>query len=221
MSASRAAVSTSTFIHFKYLWQIADEARARAERFANEHTPADFGQGLVAVVFAAAATEAYINEMTHLVKQDTDMYPATAYRSLLMDLAEEMAKAVADREPLEQKYLLASRLLGKPFSRGENPFQDFAALVAARNWLVHLTPVPPGLVANLEQIGIASKRGTFRNYLDEDEPMGSPVDALANPKVAQWACDAASNIIVAVINMFPAQAPPSLGILSFGFPPGR
>jgi hypothetical protein len=51
--------------------------------------------------------------------------------------------------------------------------------------------------------------------------MGSPVDALANPKVAQWACDTAANIIVAVMNMFPAQAPPSLGMLSFGFPPGR
>jgi hypothetical protein len=214
-------VSTSTFFHFKYLWLIADEARVRAERFTNEYAPADFGQGLVAVVFAAAAAEAYINEVTHLVKQDTDLCPDTAHHNRLVDFATGMTKAVADWEPIDRKYLLASKLLGQPFSRGQKPLQDLVALIEARNFLVHLTPEPSALVTNLEQLGIASKRGIFRNYLGEDEPVGSQVDALSNPKVAKWACDAAENIIVAVMDMFPAQASASLGLLRFGFPPGR
>jgi hypothetical protein len=54
------------------------------------------------------------------------------------------------------------------------------------------------LVANLEQRGIATKREIFRNYLGEDEPVGSQVDALSNPTVAEWACDAAKYLILAV-----------------------
>ena len=84
-----------------------------------------------------------------------------------------------------------------------------------------MTPAPSTVVTNLEQLGIATKRGTFRNYLGEDEPVGSQVDALSNPKVAKWACDAAANIIVAVMDMFPPYASASLGLLRFGFPPER
>ena len=211
-------MNISTFVHFKYLWLIADEARARAERFANEHTPGDFGQGLVLVVFASAAAEAYINEATYLVKEDSDLYPDTAHYRRLVDFAAEMTKAVADKVAIEQKYLLASRLLGHPFSKDEKPFQDLVALIDARNFLVHLTPAPSGLVGNLEQLGIASNRRTFRNQLGEDEPVGSQVDTLSSPKVAKWACDAAASIIVAVMDMFPAYASASLGQLRFGFP---
>jgi hypothetical protein len=214
-------VSTSTFFHYKYLWRIADDARVRAEQFSNEHNPGNFGQGLVAILFAAAAAEAFINEVTYSVRQDTDLYPATAYHSLLVDFAAEMRKAVADREPLEQKYLLASTLLGQPLSKGRKPLQELVGLNEARNFLVHLTPEPCRLVANLEQRGIATKREIFRNYLGEDEPVGSQVDALSNPTVAEWACDAAKYIILAVGDMFPAEAAPSLRSLMFGFPPER
>jgi hypothetical protein len=208
-------VGTSTFIHFKYLWLIADEARARAERFANEHTPADFGQGPVAVVFAVAATEAYINEVSHLVKQDAYLYPDTP----LVDFGAQMTQAVANKMSIEEKYLLASKLLGQPFQRGQKPFQDLVTVIAARNFLVHQIPVLSEVIANLEQVGIATKRTTFRNYLDEDEPMGSQVDALSNPTVARWACDTAANIIVAVMDMFPPCASASVGLLRSGFPP--
>lgn len=208
-------MSTSTFIHFKYLWLIADEARARAEQFAREGKPGDFGQGIVAVVFALAATEAYINEASHLVAQDSYLYPNTP----LVDFGAEMTQAVGSKAPVEEKYLLASKLLDQPFDKGKEPFQDLVTLIAARNLLMHMTPVPSTLVKNLEQLGIATKRGTFRNYLGEDEPVGSQIDALSNPKVAKWACDAAANIIVAVMDMFPAYASASLGLLRFGFPP--
>ena len=80
-------MSTSTFFHYKYLWRIADDARVRAVQFSNEHDPGNFGQGLVAILFAAAAAEAFINEVTYSVRQDTDLYPATAYHSLLVDFA--------------------------------------------------------------------------------------------------------------------------------------
>ena len=208
-------MSTSTFIHFKYLWLIADKARAGAERFANEHTAADFGQGLVAVVFAVAAAEAYINEVSHLVKQDTHLYPDT----LLVDFGAQMTQAVANKMSIEGKYLLASKLLAQPFQKGKKPFQDLVTVIAARNFLVHQIPVPSEAIAHLEQVGIATKRATFRNYLEEDEPMGSQVDALSNPTVARWACDTSANIIVAVMDMFPPYASASVGLLRFGFPP--
>ena len=214
-----AVVSTSTFVHFKYLWLIADEASRRAERFETEHTPADFGQGLVAVVFAAAAVEAYINEATHLIEQDIDVYTDAAQYGWLVDFAGQMTKAVAGRRSLAGKYLLASKLLGQPFNKEHEPFLSLTALIDTRNWLVHLTPTPPPAIANLEQLGIAAKRGTFRNYRGEDEPVGSQVDALANAQVAKWACDAAVTIIVAVMDMFPAAAPASLQLLRVGFPP--
>jgi hypothetical protein len=209
-------VSTSTFIHFKYLWLIADEACARAQRFATEHAPGDFGQGLVAVVFAVAATEAYINEVSHLVKQDSYLYPDTP----LVDFGAEMSQAVANKVSIEEKYLVASKLLGQPFQKGKKPFQDLVTLIAVRNLLVHMTPVPSGVIANLEQVGIATKRATFHNYLGEDEPMGSQVDALSNPTAARWACETASNTIVALMDMFPPYASASVGMLRFGFPPG-
>lgn len=208
-------MSTSTFIHFKYLWLIADEARARTEEFAERRTPADVGQGLVAVVFAAAATEAYINEVSHLVKQDTYLYPDTP----LVDFGAQMTQAVDKKMSIERKYLLASKLLGQPFEKGQKPFQGFVTLIAARNFLLHQIPVFSRVIANLEQVGIATKRATFRNYLGEDKPMGSQVDALSNPTVARWACDTSANIIVAVMDMFPPYASASVGLLRFGFPP--
>ncbi len=214
-------MSTSAFFHYKYLWRVADDARVRAERLSNEHNPDNFGQGLVAILFAAAATEAFINEVTYSVRLDADLYTVTAYHSSLADFAAQMTKAVADRESLEEKYLLASALLGHPLSKGRRPLQELESLNDARNFLVHLTPEPSALVANLEQRGIATKRKTFRNYLGENKPLGSQVDALANPRAAEWACDAARDIILAVGDMFPAEATPSLSLLMFDFPPER
>ncbi|HEX9742684.1 MAG TPA: hypothetical protein VGA17_07825, partial [Nitrospiraceae bacterium] len=36
------------------------------------------------------------------------------------------------------KFLLAGQILGRPFSRGENPFQDFSIVMTLRNHFMHL-----------------------------------------------------------------------------------
>ena len=60
-------------------------------------------------MFALAATEAYINEVSHLVKQDSYLYPNTP----LVDFGAEMTQAVGSKAPIEEEYLLASKLLAR------------------------------------------------------------------------------------------------------------
>jgi hypothetical protein len=209
-----------TFIHFNWLFSLACEARDRAAEFEAQSSANQPGQALVAVVMSAASAEAFINEAALTVmndlKRDHGLLPdaVKAFGAVL-------SEAVDANTELKIKYqLAATTLTGRPFRTGEPPFQDFANLVRLRNWLVHLKPVPPKVIADLEQRGMTFPRETYTSEGGQEKKAEmSPVSQVATSQVAKWACETASAMIVAVLEMFPNRIDDPMGAVKTTFWP--
>jgi hypothetical protein len=94
------------------------------------------------------------------------------------------------------------------FDKASQPFQDFSILMTVRNSLMHPKPldrfddsgrvmVPPSFMRDFEQ-----RRMTYERDADTSV---SWLNLLETEKVASWACRAAIEIIVSVINLAPAN----------------
>jgi hypothetical protein len=161
---------------------------------------------------AVVAAEGFINELTELsgMRAASGLHDATTSSTLaslsrLLELAEEQQGS------LLLKYQLASQILsGRTFDPGCNPFQDFASLIKLRNLLVHFGPNDdfqedgkglatgnkhPRVVVALQQRGIAIR--------PQVGIISSWFDTLGTAKLADWACETAINMIMAVVDMNP------------------
>jgi hypothetical protein len=172
-----------------------------------------------AIVLAAAATEAFINELGEMVAIDKDLpwrqsNPVSPSLCAFADAIQEIEEA---RGSLLLKYLIASQTLsGSTFNKGTNPYQDFATLVNLRNDLMHLKPrdtfshseggftsvKPLKYIKNLQQRGLAHR--------PEENVNMSWFNIIQTAEMAIWACDAAHKIILAVLDFIPDNAIPSL-----------
>lgn len=201
-------LSDRSFHEAKALYRIATQAFERTKSFGGER---DAGQAdaLIAVVFAAAALEAFINQIADLASKlsaDEDRSSDALRRYALL-----AAELEGDKRATELKYqLLSIELSGKKIERGRKPHQDFVLLFRLRDGLVHLknqatgTPstVPgspiryPGLIDDLRS----------RNVTAEDIPEGVRVpwiDLICTRAMARWACNTASQVVQAVIEIAP------------------
>jgi hypothetical protein len=101
--------------------------------------PPDIDQGLIAIVFAASAFEAFINELDELAAGTGDTPGAT--EPIIALLSDVFKEAEACRASIRLKYLVAGTVItGKPFERGRQPWQDLDLLFKVRNAIVHLAP---------------------------------------------------------------------------------
>ena len=108
------------------------------------------------------------------------------------------------------KYLVASQTLSNiMFDKGKNPFQDFDLLFKLRDGHMHLKPQdtepvkegtvyvtkPPGYIQALTTRGLASKveAGVSMSWLNR----------VQTAEMADWSCQTALNIILALLDMFP------------------
>ena len=183
---------------------IALNARDRAAEEERRTDPLGMAESaLVSIVMAAAATEAFINELGEYC--GTTVVPleprATATGAALAEVEQS-------RGSTELKYLMASlSLSGQMFVRSAQPFQDFSTLMKIRNDLMHPKPRdrideaglynPPSYVRGFEQRGMT--------YRPEPDVSVSWLNQLETERIASWACQAAVDIIVAVAERTPAN----------------
>jgi hypothetical protein len=166
---------------------------------------------LVAVVFAAASLEGFINELAALAPQHQSetMPPIGQFATLA-------AEADAGRASTKLKFQLAFLVFdGQPLDHGRQPYQDFDLLFAVRNEIIHLKedpiyPTVPGGEPTLPKIArrLDSRRVKLNlpktvNPLTGDYIDGSFVSLLSTPEVAKWACETAANMVQAVCAVIP------------------
>lgn len=95
-------------------------------------------EAIVAIVFAASALEAFMNERVEWAVQ---LCAKGEQRELVRTFASILTDAENSRASLESKYKLARWILnGKAYDEGANPYQDFSLLISLRNSLLHLKP---------------------------------------------------------------------------------
>ena len=177
-----------------------NEERERAAKGENAALTSD---SITAIVLAAAATEAFINEFAELIG---------LYRQNARDWAELTRETIAAADAIfeveflkgsiDEKYMAASKALGHRFDRGAAPFQAFEQLVNLRNAIMHIKSTRAGerhsgqrITADLVQRGIAFDRPGLQTL-----PW---FDKLQSPPAAVWACESALAIILAIEGMVP------------------
>lgn len=92
---------------------------------------------LVVLAFSSMALEAFINEFADIAQAPLldPHYSTGAVKSV----AALLSGADSERFTVQLKYDLALvALTGRPFDRGNKPYQDFDTLIKVRNALVHL-----------------------------------------------------------------------------------
>ena len=101
------------FVHAGFLWGTACEARDRAVTSAQAIPQTWPSDSIVAILLAAASTEAFINELAEMVALDRDnpwrqSSPLAPQLRALADTLQEIEEA---RGSLTLKYLMASHIL--------------------------------------------------------------------------------------------------------------
>jgi len=127
-------------LHHVHLLLIAHQAARRAaDDAARPNALTD--NALVAIIMAATAAEAFINELAdylHVLRDSRAWAPIPPTLVACADVVKEVADTHGS---VTLKYLVASfALTGRTFDKGAPPFQDFAELIKLRNAIVHLKP---------------------------------------------------------------------------------
>jgi hypothetical protein len=159
---------------------------------------------LVAVVFSAAALEAFINEAAEIAAMSTD--PKDRLVETFAKLMEEVEEA---RGSINLKFLLAKAIFaGKTYDKGEQRYQDFKQLMGLRNALVHM---------KADKFELDSKGGTSRKplsavqYLQTNKILAKVqpgtlmdwISLISTPEVARWACNVTVEMIQSIIEILP------------------
>ncbi len=191
------------------LLRIAWDARQRSIDAKTEET--DWSpDATVAIVFSAAATEGFINELAEFLRaHQGERSPFTISDSLL-GFAEDWQKIEDKRAGIRAKFHAASRnLTGNEFDRNTDPFKGFDRLIRLRDDHMHLKPQdthhvtdaglhytkPPDLIQELTDLGLAQTvpHGVSMPWLNR----------VQTAAIAEWAFQTGLAMILAVLQMFP------------------
>lgn len=202
------------FVHWFELFCLATEARDKANEIQAASPDAWPPEALSAILFSALAAEAFINELAEAAARDANGPWMTDLPGvdLLRDLAETLDMIEDAQGSIGLKYHMASKILsGRTFEASKAPFQDFDTLVKLRNEVVHprhrdrtreggcVEPASPA-IRDLQQRGLTTTRG--RKSGDVSGGM-SWLNEIECGRTATWACQAAREIITAVLTMLP------------------
>jgi hypothetical protein len=192
--------------------------RMRNRVIAEENAKRGAGEALImlpdataAVMLAAAATEAFINEFAEEISMRRQHTAHWNPPPQLSPLTAAAADAVLDLEfrhgRTQEKYAAAAKALGQPLDKGAMPFQEFDRLFNLRDALMHVRPVRPTenhtgtQVANeLAARGIALPNGPHVNF--------AWYDRIGTANVARWACATALTMVRAILDRVPPSANP-------------
>lgn len=179
--------------------------------------PAD---SLVAIVFAVAAAESFVNEV--LERLQFDVLWASPELNRVRMIAEAGDLYEKNSSMALKVRLLSAALTGAPMDHGAQPYQDFDLLVAVRNTLVHHRPevLPetggePGERQQLLRRLVA--RGLVPSMLSEDT-VRTTFGEIAQHTVAEWALKTALRMVRAVAEFLP---PPVAASALLGYRAGN
>jgi hypothetical protein len=188
----------------------------------SDRAPAPGDGAIVALVFAAMSLEAFINESAHaalMTLDQTGQGDQAVERFGLVVSAVETAHG-----SVQAKYDWAHRALrGKPYNKGEPPYQDFETLAVLRNSLFHFKVHGYRASGNPNEVDAHTffypeilKRLEGKHVLmdprleaDEDElrepsewttPFWSAISTVA---VARWACNTAAATVADLVAAMP------------------
>jgi hypothetical protein len=214
------AGQAAAFVEASNLMRTAHRAFRGLDRSAGDRSQGQ-GDALVAVIFAATALEAFINELPELVMLVYELFgsPSDIMSSqrerwglapAVVNCAQALATAEESNAPIQLKYMMASICLrGTAFDRGRAPYQEFSDLIDLRHSLVHLkgqrysqglTHVPD---RQLRQSILRRLRA--KNIL-ADLPADHQTSIstwISTPAVARWALNTASAMVREVLEMIP------------------
>jgi hypothetical protein len=110
-------------------------ARQAHERIRVDPQPEEItSSALTAIVFSASALEAFMNELELWLSYMLATDPAADSRLTTLASLQEIE---GEKGSIRLKYMLAAAALGRPLSKGQQPYQDFSLLIDLRNALVH------------------------------------------------------------------------------------
>lgn len=172
--------------------------------------------GIVAIVVAAASTEAFINELAEnigLYRQNAADWAPDAITPGMAAASEAVFDLEFMHASVTEKYVAASGKLGGRFNKGGSVYQDFVRLIELRNAIMHIKPVRPGETHSGEAITeeLAHQRRAIRR-----EEIGGLLpwfDRLQTPATARWACSSARTIILALLDLIPDTSTDPLGLV--------
>jgi hypothetical protein len=212
----RPPITHGSTLHFHALQLLVTACRARNRAIKDEAEHRAKGEAIVmvsdataAVVLAAAATEAFINEFAETIsvlRQNAATWNPSRITLGMGAAADEIFDLEFLRRSVLTKYSVAAKRLGKRIDKGSLLYQDFDRLIGLRNALMHIHPVRPTEAHSGEKIadklaarGIAMKREPGTSF--------SWYDRVQTADLARWACASARAIILEVLD----QVPPTPG----------
>jgi hypothetical protein len=165
---------------------------------------------LVSLVFAEASLEAFLNESIELALDHShdpkEPQIASSFAQLMPDF---------ERSGLESKFQLAHWILtGNPYEKGAQPYQDFLLLMRVRNALLHYKPDPPLEIPGEGQLTAGSHSNNVldslrsKNILADFQPgvQASWTAFVSTKAVAEWACKAASHMVLDFLSKLPPSS---------------
>lgn len=185
------------------LFAVAKDAYDRACSHAGDPRTHVSHEPLVAIVFSAAAGEAFLNEIVDLAEQQSLFIPQAGPEPReVVDLVALLTEAERSRATVGLKLLIGKLALsGSTYDRGGLPFQDFATLMSLRNALLHLKSESigenetgdlsvehPSVIERLRAKNVLAK-------VDDENALASWIHLVSTPAVAKWACNATANIV--------------------------
>lgn len=166
-----------------------------------------YPHGLIAIVFAASAFEAFVNELAELTNGTGDT-PGVNDPTIVR-LSKALCEAEDRRRPTRVKYKLAGKMLGKGFDRDRSPWQDLDLLIDIRNAIMHLRPTRfsvggegwfsisgEDLVAELRQ-------RTALPSLPPKSVMATWLNWLVFRAVARWAVNTTVQAVLTIVSALP------------------
>jgi hypothetical protein len=187
-----------------YLYRIAREAYGRTHGVTSDIQPGQ-DNALIAILFSAAALEAWIMDFGHAASQAGSKLHAIA---TMVEEAEEI------RGSALTKFQWAKLLLdGRGYDKGKAPFQDFALLMDLRNGIVHLKPERM-FESTSKTMAALQDRKLWA--LDRTDPMRSRISLISTRAAARWACNVVIDMIDSIRYSAPADLTPLVSAMCMG-----
>jgi hypothetical protein len=198
---------TGTFPSAIVLFGLAKRAH---ERCGGAGRPIDASEAaLTAVLFAALAAEAFLNELADLAEQfgRAGIGDPPAVKAFAAAIGEAEKSRASPRLKLQ---VAAFFLAGAPLDRGAQPYQDFDLLLTIRDFVVHHKPVHftwRDGVAHTDHAGLFRELRA-RNLVEERDPQmaASLLGDVSRPAVAAWAIGAGARVVQELVARIPGGA---------------
>jgi len=182
------------------LYEIARNA-CRASR--REHANFEAEQVMIAIVFAAASVEAYLQEYVdgastigrEELSEEKHYEQIKCFVSLARDYERTQQEAIRILKAAEITFC------GQPPDQGAKPYQGFDQLMRLRNHVLHLKPEPVEfengarvspvhkLVVGLESVGVIPQEQDPTETVDRSD------SRLFTSRVAQFCCNTATKVV--------------------------